>query len=163
MLENEVQKHLTEAKKAIEQARKERKKVRAPSSTSAASLGSAKSLQSRKDATNSLRGVQKHSTHKTGVLKHKGTASNSRLPGKRLPKIKTTSEALSGGKLPSAERSAERKYSQTHDHPRVKEEHTKKDNATLDDSTEEQKGKSNVNFKKKMDEKQANRSGKKSM
>ena len=154
VLESEVQKHLTEAKEAIEQARKERKKVRASSSTSAASLGSAKSLQSRKDATKSLRGVQKHSAQK-----HKGTASNSRLPGKRLSKIKTetyTSEALSGGKLPSAERSAERKYSQTHDHPKVKEEHTKKDNATLDDSTEEQKGKSNVNFKKKMDEKQAN-------
>jgi len=160
VLEREVQKYLTDAKEAIQQAEMEGKRKR---STSLPSIESVKSsLQSGKDANKPFNGVQKH---KPGVARHKETTPNSRLPGsKRLPKLKTESsatEAVSRGK-----RSDERKHFQTHGADPNGKEHTQlplkgnsnKNNSTLDSTVEK-----HTTFNGKIDEKQENVATKKSL
>lgn len=93
VLENEVQKHLTEVNEVIQQSETERTRERAVSFSSS-NLGSIKSLQSGKSGGKSANGAGL-STRRSSLQKDQETAMKPRHPGNRLPKIR--SKSLTGG------------------------------------------------------------------
>ena len=89
VLENEVQKHLTEVNEVIQQSETERTRERAVSFSSS-NLGSIKSFQSGKDGRESTNGAGL-STRRLSLQKDQETAMKPRHPGNRLPKIRSKS------------------------------------------------------------------------
>ena len=89
VLENEVQKHLTEVNEVIQQSETERTRERAVSFSSS-NLGSIKSFQSGKDGRESTNGAGL-STRRLSLQKDQETAMKPRHPGSRLPKIRSKS------------------------------------------------------------------------
>ena len=89
VLENEVQKHLTEVNEVIQQSETERTRERAVSFSSS-NLGSIKSFQSGKSGRLSANGARL-STRRLSLQKDQETAMKPRHPGNRLPKIRSKS------------------------------------------------------------------------
>ena len=87
VLENEVQKHLTEANEVIQQSETERTRKRAVSFSSS-NLGSIKSFQSGKGGRMSANGAGL-STRRLSLQKDQETAMKPCHPGNRLPKIRS--------------------------------------------------------------------------
>lgn len=89
VLENEVQKHLTEVNEVIQQSEMERTRERAVSFSSS-NLGIIKSFQSGKSGRLSANGAGL-STRRLSLQKDQETAMKPRHPGNRLPKIRSKS------------------------------------------------------------------------
>ncbi|KAM7452553.1 hypothetical protein ABFA07_000210 [Porites harrisoni] len=89
VLENEVQKHLTEVNEVIQQSETERTRERAVSFSSS-NLGIIKSFQSGKSGRLSANGAGL-STRRLSLQKDQETAMKPRHPGNRLPKIRSKS------------------------------------------------------------------------
>ena len=160
LLESEVEKYLTEAQEVIQQAVMEKKRERASSSFSGASIGSVQNLPCSKYSTKNLCEVHKH---KNSMLKYKETAAKSHLPGgKRLQKIKTdsfTSKATPGRKLPS-QTSKEQNNSETNNgSPRERNDSNQK-NSIFDNTVERENGKFDLHFHGEIgDKKEENEDG----
>ena len=89
VLENEMQKHLTEVNEVIQQPETERERERAVSFSSS-NLGSIKSFQSGKGGRKSANGAGL-STRRLSLQKDQETAMKPRHPVNRLPKIRSKS------------------------------------------------------------------------
>ena len=89
VLENEVQKHLTEVNEVIQQSETERERERAVSFSSS-NLGSIKSFQLGKGGRKSANGAGL-STRRLSLQKDQETAMKPRHPVNRLPKIRSKS------------------------------------------------------------------------
>ena len=89
VLENEVQKHLTEVNKVLQQSETKRTRERS-ASFSSSNLGSIKSFQSGKSGRKSANGAGL-STRRWNLQKDQETAMKPRHPGNRLPKIRSKS------------------------------------------------------------------------
>ena len=161
VLQSEVEKYLTEAQEVIQQAVMEKKRERASSSFSDASIGSVQNLQCRKYSTKNLREVHKH---KNSMLKHKETATKSHLPGgKRLPKIKTysvTSKATPGRKLPSQTSKGQNNSETNNGSPRERND-SNKNNSIFDNTVERENRKFDLHFHEEIgDKRKENEDGK---
>ena len=89
VLENEVQKYLTEVNEVIQQSETERTRERSVS-FSGSNLGSIRSFQSGKGGRKSANGAGL-STRRLSLQKDQETAMKPRHPGNRLPKIRSKS------------------------------------------------------------------------